>query len=103
MFREMRRKKQIMSEADSIAVLERNTAGVLAVAGDDDYPYAVPLSYVYCDGRIYFHTAKAGHKVEAMKQQEKVSFCVIDEDKIVPNVSLFASSSTALCMASMEA
>ena len=84
MFREMRRKKQIMSEADSIAVLERNTAGVLAVAGDDDYAYAVPLSYVYCDGRIYFHTAKAGHKVEAMKQQEKVSFCVIDEDKIVP-------------------
>ena len=47
-----------MSEADSIAVLERNTAGVLAVAGDDDHRSA-SLSYVYCDGRIYFHTAKA--------------------------------------------
>lgn len=84
MFREMRRFKQIMSEADSIAVLERNTAGVLATAGDEDYPYAVPLSYVYTDGKIYFHCAKAGHKMDAMKRNEKVSFCVIDEDKIVP-------------------
>lgn len=84
MFRQMRRVKQVMSKEDSIAVLERNTAGVLAAAGDDDYPYAVPLSYVYADGKIYFHAAKEGHKMDAMARNEKVSFCVIDEDQIVP-------------------
>lgn len=84
MFREMRRKKQLLSEADCAAVLERGTSGVLAVSGDDDYPYAVPLSYVYHDGKIYFHCAKSGHKIDAIKRNEKVSFCVVDQDKIVP-------------------
>ena len=84
MFREMRRIRQAMSQEDSIEVLKRCTAGVLAVSGDDDYPYAVPLSYVYDDGKIYFHTAVSGHKMDAIARQEKVSFCVIDEDRIVP-------------------
>lgn len=84
MFREMRRKKQIMSFEDSAAVLERNTAGVLAAAGDDGYPYAVPLSYVYTNGKIYFHCAKEGHKLDAIARCEKVSFCVIDTDQVVP-------------------
>lgn len=84
MFREMRRSKQLMSEKDSIAVLERGTSGVLAVSGDDDYPYAVPVSYVYMDGKIYFHGAPAGHKIDSIKRNCKVSFCVIDKDTIVP-------------------
>ncbi len=73
-----------MSVEDSIAVLTRGTSGVLATAGDDGYPYAVPLSYVYADDKIYFHTAKTGHKMDAIARSEKVSFCVIDEDQIVP-------------------
>ena len=43
MFREMRRKKQLLSKRESIDVLSRGTAGVLALLGDDDYPYAVPI------------------------------------------------------------
>ena len=84
MFRVMRRTKQAMSFEDSAAVLERNTAGVLSAAGDDGYPYAVPLSYVYTDGKIYFHCAKEGHKLDAIARCEKVSFCVIDTDQVVP-------------------
>lgn len=84
MFREMRRNKQVMSEADTIRVLESCTAGVLACSGDDDYPYAVPVSYVYADGKIYFHSAKTGHKLDAIARGEKVSFCVIETDQIVP-------------------
>lgn len=84
MFREMRRSKQVLSDAESIAVLERGTAGVLAVSGDDGYPYAVPLSYVYCNSKIYFHVAKSGHKLDAIMRNDKVSFCVIDKDQIVP-------------------
>lgn len=83
-FREMRRKRQQMTEAECIEILERNTSGVLAVLGDGGYPYGVPLSYVYDDKKIYFHCAKSGHKLDAVKDYDKVSFCVIDQDLVVP-------------------
>ena len=84
MFREMRRKKQYLSLQESIAVLNRGTSGVLAVSGDDNYPYAVPLSYVYINNKIYFHCAKTGHKLDGIARNNKVSFCVIDQDCVVP-------------------
>ena len=86
MFREMRRKKQQLSEKDSKEILLRRTFGVLAVLGDEGYPYTVPLSYVYDEGagKIYFHCAKSGHKLDALRREEKVSFCVVDQDQIVP-------------------
>lgn len=84
MFREMRRIKQVLSKEDSVKVLENGTSGVLAVHGDDGYPYSVPLSYVYQEGKVFFHCAKIGHKVDAITSNEKVSFCVIDKDQIVP-------------------
>ena len=55
MFREMKRKKQELPQEDVIRILQEGTSGVLAVSGDNDYPYAVPLSYVYDSGKIYFH------------------------------------------------
>jgi nitroimidazol reductase NimA-like FMN-containing flavoprotein (pyridoxamine 5'-phosphate oxidase superfamily) len=55
----------------------------MACLGDEGYPYAVPLNYVYSGGRIYFHSAKEGHKIEAIAANPKVSFAVIDEDTIV--------------------
>lgn len=84
MFREMRRKRQTLSLEESIAVLDNGTSGVLAVSGDNDYPYAVPLSYVYHDSKVYFHSAKSGHKLDAIARNPKVSFCVIDRDDVVP-------------------
>ena len=81
----MRRSKQQLSPDEAVAILERNTAGVLAVSGDDGYPYAVPLSYVYADGKIYFHSALAGHKIDALEASDKVSFCVVDADDVVPS------------------
>lgn len=84
MFRPMRRKKQLLPEAETIAMLASCTSGVLAVHGDDDYPYAVPLSFAYEDGRIYFHSAVAGHKLDALERSTKASFCVIAADDIVP-------------------
>ena len=83
-FRPMRRKKQALSRQECEAVLKRGTSGVLALLGDGGYPYAVPLSYVYEDGRIYFHCARTGHKLDAIRKEEKASFCVIDQDRIVP-------------------
>ena len=62
MFRGMRRKRQLLSKKDSIAVLEKGTSGVLSLLGDNGYPYGVPISYVYADNKIFFHSAKDGHK-----------------------------------------
>lgn len=84
MFREMRRKKQQLPEAESIRLLEEGTSGVLALAGDGGYPYAVPVSYVYRDGKIYFHGAKEGHKTDAVRSCDRASFCVIGQDCVLP-------------------
>ena len=84
MFREIRRKKQLLPEETAIEMLQRNTSGTLALLGDDDYPYAVPLSFIYLNGKLYFHSAKNGHKIDAVRKYEKASFCVIDRDQIVP-------------------
>ncbi|WP_333649199.1 pyridoxamine 5'-phosphate oxidase family protein [Lacrimispora sp.] len=84
MFREMRRKKQELAQEECVKILNKGTSGVLAVSGDEDYPYAVPLSYVYHDLKIYFHCAKEGHKLDAIERNEKVSFCVIDQDRVIP-------------------
>ena len=84
MFREMRRNKQLLSEKESIEILKNATSGVLALLGDDEYPYAVPISYVYDDSKIYFHGAKTGHKIDAIRKCNKASFCVISQDEIVP-------------------
>ncbi|OUP81139.1 5-nitroimidazole antibiotic resistance protein [Lachnoclostridium sp. An169] len=84
MFRQMRRKRQMLSKEECESVLCRGTSGVLAVSGDDGYPYAVPLSYLYEDGKIFFHSAGSGHKLDAIAGNDRVSFCVIDQDRIVP-------------------
>lgn len=84
MFRELRRTKQSLPLEEVEAILKRNTSGTLAVLGDEGYPYAVPVSYVYEDYKIYFHCAMTGHKIDAIHHCDKVSFCVIDQDDIVP-------------------
>lgn len=84
MFQPMRRNRQALSQEEIAAVLHAGTSGVLALSGDDGYPYAVPLSYVYESGKFFFHCAKAGHKIDAIRQNPKASFCVIGQDRIVP-------------------
>ena len=84
MFREMRRKKQRLSKEECDRILYNGTSGVLALHGDDGYPYAVPISYVYDGEKLLFHSAKNGHKIDAILKNAKASFCVIDQDQIVP-------------------
>ena len=84
MFREIRRKKQALGEAAAIEILKRHTAGVLGVSGDEGYPYTVPVSYAYQDGKLFFHCARKGHKLDGIRRNDKVSFCVIDQDQVIP-------------------
>lgn len=83
-FRPMRRNLQQLSREECERILDRCTSGVLALTGDGGYPYAVPLSYVYADGAIIFHSAVQGHKIDAIKRDSRCSFCVIDQDEIKP-------------------
>ena len=81
MFREMMRKKQALSREECIEILKNEPRGVLAVLGDDGYPYGMPLNHWYCeaDGHLYFHGGMKGHKVDALERCDKVSFCVYDQ------------------------
>lgn len=84
MFREMRRKNQLLTKEEAEKILENGTSGTLALLGDEGYPYCVPISYVYNNNKIYFHSAKSGHKIDAVKNCDKASFCVIDKDEVKP-------------------
>ena len=81
MFRKMLRSRQQLPEAECIEVLKLQPRGVLSLLGDEGYPYGIPMNHWYCeaDGKLYFHCGKAGHKLEALKKHDKVSFCVYDE------------------------
>ena len=84
MFREMRRKDKQRPEEDAIKMFEETHYGVLSVLGDDGYPYGVPLNHVYLDGKLYFHCALKGHKIDAIRKEPKVSYCVIGSETSVP-------------------
>ena len=84
MFRKMRRGKQALPDEQALAILRDGPSGVLAVRGDDGYPYTVPLSYAYDDGRLYFHCAVEGHKLDGIRRSDKVSFCVVQQDQPLP-------------------
>lgn len=84
MFRKMRRDKQLLAPAETIEILKACTSGVLAVHGDNGYPYAVPVSHAYDQGKLFFHSAKDGHKLDSIVKDEKVSFCVIQKDEVIP-------------------
>ncbi len=79
MFRKMRRQKQELSENECRDILINQPRGVLAVIGDNEYPYVIPMSHVFVHDKIYLHGAKKGHKNDAIKNNPKVSYCVVNE------------------------
>ena len=81
MFRELVRKNKQISREDCIAVLEKETRGVLSVIGDEGYPYGTPMNHWYDeeDGCVWFHCGNIGHRLEALRKNDKVSFCVCDQ------------------------
>ena len=81
MFRQMRRFKQQISKEECIKILKEQPRGVLSLIGDDGYPYGIPLDHWYCeeDSKLYFHGAKEGHKIDAIKACDKASYCVMDQ------------------------
>ncbi len=75
-FRKMRRWKQEVSKEECETILREEPRGILAVLGDNSYPYAMPVNFLYEDGKLYIHGAGTGHKADAIKRWNKVSFCL---------------------------
>ena len=82
MFREIRRKKNIIADETAREILRESRRGVLAVIGDMEYPYAVPVNYLYDEenNKIYFHGARSGHKYDSIKANDKVCFTVFGRE-----------------------
>ena len=78
MFREVRRKKNELSADAAKKLLSNERRAILAMNGDDGYPYAIPVNYLYseADGRIYFHGSPVGYKAELIEKCPKICFTV---------------------------
>lgn len=84
MTRPMRRFRQQLSAEETERILRNGKYCVMAVSGDDDYPYAVPVNYVYDGTAIFIHSAAQGHKIDALKRNPKCSLCIVDKDDVIP-------------------
>lgn len=84
MTRAMRRFKQLLSAEEVERILRNGKYCVMAVSGDDGYPYAVPVNYVYDGTAIFIHSAAQGHKIDALRRNPKCSLCVVDKDDVIP-------------------
>ncbi len=78
-FRKMRRTAQALLPGEAVEVLKNAKRGVLSMAGDGGWPYGAYLNPYYEEGKIYFHGARAGHKIDALRRDSRASFAVIDE------------------------
>jgi len=81
MFRDIQRVRQKLDREECLTVLKTAKRGVLSVIGDDGYPYGLPINHYYDEetGKLYFHSGKTGHKIDALRASDKASFCVMDE------------------------
>ena len=81
MFRELIRTNKKISMEECINVLKTEKRGVLSVIGENDYPYGMPMNHWYNeeDGKIYFHCGNIGHRLDALRKDNRVSFCTYDE------------------------
>ncbi len=75
--KKIRRKDRKISTDEAIDLLKKCEYGVLSTVDSDGQPYGIPLSYVYKDDCIYFHCARVGYKLENIKDNPRVSFCVV--------------------------
>ena len=81
MFRELTRKNKQISMEECVELLKKETRGVLSVIGEGGYPYATPMNHWYNeeDGKIYFHCGKFGHRLDALRENDKVCFTAYDQ------------------------
>lgn len=82
---EMRRKDRELKNDEAIEILKNNTYGVLSTISENGYPYGAPISYIFFNNSIYFHSAIKGHKLDNISNNNRVSFCVVGRTHILPD------------------
>jgi nitroimidazol reductase NimA-like FMN-containing flavoprotein (pyridoxamine 5'-phosphate oxidase superfamily) len=85
MFREMRRSEKMLTNEEMLEIMNTAEYGVLSTIDENGFPYGVPVSFLYKDGNIYFHSALTGHKADNMAFNNKVSFCVVKDVELIPD------------------
>lgn len=85
MFREMRRTDREISTDEAVTLLQTGEYGVISVYGEEGYPYGIPMSYTFTNGNIYLHCATTGHKLDAIRKDDKVCFTVVGATELLPS------------------
>lgn len=71
----MRRARKRISDFAVISdLLNRCHVGHLGTVGEDGWPMVKPVNFVFVDGRIYFHSAQEGEKLEHIRHDRRVCF-----------------------------
>lgn len=94
MFKKVR--KNEISKDECKKLLKKAHRGVLAINGEDGYPYSFPMNYFYDGKRLIFHSAKFGQKIDLIKKNPKTSFCVIGNEEISEDGWSYNTSSVVL-------
>lgn len=84
MHHQLRKQQRAIAEAEARELLQRGEYGILSTCGPDGQPYGIPLSYCLLNGAIYFHCAVAGHKMDNLGADPRVSFCVVGKTEVLP-------------------
>lgn len=89
MFRKLKRIKQALTDDRCKEILSTTLRGTLALIGDNGYPYAITLNHYYNeDGCLYFHSGRAGHKIDALTANDKACYTVYTQ--LPPNPDSWA-------------
>jgi len=73
---EIRNEIRIMSEEDTLALIQSTEHGVLATVNEAGQPCTATLNHVYLDGALYFHSGPGGEKLENISVNPTVSYCI---------------------------
>lgn len=83
--REMRRQDRKIEYKEAYQILKDGEYGILSMVTTDNSAYGIPFSYVIIDDSVYFHCALEGSKLDFIRKNNKVSFCVVGKTEVLPS------------------
>jgi nitroimidazol reductase NimA-like FMN-containing flavoprotein (pyridoxamine 5'-phosphate oxidase superfamily) len=85
MAKPMRRADRAIPESEAQRILQAGEYGILSTVSGDGQPYGLPVSYAYTGEVLYFHCAIEGHKLDNLRSNNRISFCVVGQTRVLPN------------------
>jgi len=81
----IRRQDRVSTSEEAVGLLVKGEFGFLSMCSTENEGYGIPMNYVFENGSIYFHCATEGTKLDYLKSNNKVSFCVVGETTVLPS------------------